>query len=169
MKNVILLIVAVGIIIFISFGNKTKEKDQTYVEDMENSIFDQNDNVLELEKDENLISPQLLNHIWVWDKTVMSNDDIIIPQKPKVFTLKFAKEKMVSGTTDCNNFFGPYNITEDHKITFGPLSSTLMFCEGSQESVFVSQISESNKFFFDEAGNLVLLLPFDSGSVIFKK
>jgi hypothetical protein len=44
-----------------------------------------------------------------------------------------------------------------------------MFCESSEEDIFLKYITESNKIFFDDSGNLVLLLPYDSGSVIFKK
>ncbi|MDQ5883239.1 MAG: hypothetical protein QG654_151 [Patescibacteria group bacterium] len=99
----------------------------------------------------------------------MNDDKVVIPKKVNAFTLTFDKNGQVSGTTDCNNFSGSYEVKADGSITFGPFMSTLMFCESSEEDIFLKYITESNKIFFDDSGNLVLLLPYDSGSVIFKK
>jgi hypothetical protein len=49
------------------------------------------------------------------------------------------------------------------------MASTLMYCEGSQESEFIRMVSSANQVFFDSNNNLVLLLPYDSGSVMFIK
>jgi heat shock protein HslJ len=54
-------------------------------------------------------------------------------------------------------------------MNIGPLASTKMFCENSQEDVFTKAITQSNKYMIDGSGNLVLLLAYDSGSVLFKK
>lgn len=106
---------------------------------------------------------------WFWEKTVMNDGAVIEPKNPNVFSLTFSKDGNVSGKTDCNGFGGSYQVDPDNSISFGPFMSTLMFCENSQEVVFSKNVSDSNKVFFTEEGNLVLLLPYDSGSVIFKK
>ena len=104
---------------------------------------------------------------WVWEKTVMNNDEVTTPNQAEAFTVTFDAEGQVTGTTDCNNFFGSYEI-ENNKITFGPLASTKMFCEDSQENVFHGFLGEVGSFFIDESNRLVLEIKFDSGSIIFK-
>lgn len=113
------------------------------------------------------IDGQLVGVKWIWEKTVMNDDATILPEKSDAFSLTFTEDGNVSGTTDCNGFGGSYTLGEDNKISFGPFMSTLMYCEGSQEAIFSKNVSDSNMVFFTEEGNLVLLLPYDSGSVIF--
>lgn len=105
----------------------------------------------------------------MWEKTIMNDGKIEIPKKANIFSLTFTKDGQVSGTTDCNNFSGSYEVKADGSLTFGPFMSTLMFCEGSQEPIFVNKVSEANQIFFTKEGNLTLLLPYDSGSILFKK
>lgn len=109
---------------------------------------------------------KLTSTSWVWQKTVMNDDTTIEPMKSGAFSLTFTADGNVSGTTDCNNFFGAYTLT-DTKIVFGPLASTMMFCENSQESVFTRSLENIDSVFFDTNGNLVLLIKYDSGSILF--
>lgn len=108
------------------------------------------------------------NQTWVWTETIMNNDTSIIPEKAGAFTITLADGK-VSGKTDCNSFFSTYQIGSDGVISFGALGSTKMACEGSQESVFTDFISNTSRYILSPAGDLVLLLKMDSGSVMFKK
>ncbi|GEM_PF-895967 len=114
--------------------------------------------------------PRLAEHTWVWRETQMNNDDVIAPVRADAFTLRFdADERRVYGTTDCNGFSGTYAVGADNALSFGPFVSTEMYCEGSQEDVFVRMVTESSHTFFTEDGNLVLLLAYDSGSVLFDR
>jgi heat shock protein HslJ len=106
---------------------------------------------------------------WVWDKTQMNDDSVITPKKPGVFSITLTADGKISGKTDCNGFFGSYQLGTDGFITFGPLASTMMYCEGSQEAIFMKQINDSNQYLLDPSGNLVLLIKYDSGSILFKK
>lgn len=111
----------------------------------------------------------LTGETWVWAETIMNDDEYITPNKPGVFTLVFNEaEGSVTGTTDCNNFRGNY-AAEGDTIAFSDFASTLMFCEGSQEAEFVQMVSAANSYMITQEGKLALLLPFDSGSVIFEK
>jgi heat shock protein HslJ len=111
----------------------------------------------------------ITENTWVWEKTVMNDDTVITPKTPGVFTLNFKADRNMSGTTDCNGFSASYEISADGSLTIGPLASTKMFCEGSQEQEFTKYITTGLRIFFDQNQNLVLLLPYDSGSIIFKK
>lgn len=112
---------------------------------------------------------EIQSKTWVWQKTVMSDGSVVIPKKIGIFTLEMKPDGNLSGKTDCNGFFGDYKIGTDGVISVGPLASTMMFCEGSQEREYTNAISTSSRYMLDESGNLVLLLQYDSGSVFFKK
>ncbi len=111
----------------------------------------------------------LADSSWNWVSTGMSNSTTITPSKKDLFSLTFTNDGKVSGTTDCNSFSGTYTKGENNMITFSEFASTQMYCEGSQESAFIDMISKTDHFMFTNDGNLILLLKYDSGSVLFKK
>lgn len=112
---------------------------------------------------------RLINSTWIWVRTDMSNDEVIMPKAGDKFSIDFDPSGKLSGTTDCNGFFGSYTLGANGRIEFGPFGSTLMYCEGSQEGIFTSAVAKADRVFFTQNGNLVLLLPMDSGSIIFRK
>ncbi|HOF50493.1 MAG TPA: META domain-containing protein [Candidatus Colwellbacteria bacterium] len=114
------------------------------------------------------IKDSLTGPTWVWEQTTMNDDSVIAPREADAFTLKFSTDGRVSGTTDCNNFSGSYEAGNDGAISFGEFASTLMFCEGSQENEFMTAVINSDHYLMDSAGNLVLLLKFDSGEMRFR-
>jgi heat shock protein HslJ len=91
---------------------------------------------------------------WTWVKTI-NEGKTTTPKKPTVFTITFAKDGTLTGTTDCNNFFGSYKVT-DTKLTFGVLGSTQMFCEDSQESDFIISLQGTNSYSIDKSSNLTI-------------
>ncbi|MCD8507919.1 MAG: META domain-containing protein [Candidatus Pacebacteria bacterium] len=82
--------------------------------------------------------------------------------------LTFTNDGNIYGTTDCNGFGGSYTL-DGTKISTSEFFSTMMFCENSQERDFMDMVSVADQVFFDDADNLVLLLPYDSGSIIFSR
>lgn len=108
----------------------------------------------------------LMSNAWLWKETLMNDDTIIRPNKVDAFSLTFTADGRVSGTTDCNGFGGGYSVEND-LLTMGEFMMTMMFCEGSQEMEFQKMLSQPVTFMFTDAGELVLMLPYDSGSVIF--
>lgn len=122
-------------------------------------------------KDNNLVEIKdffgLTNKTWKWVKTQMNDDTVITPKKADVFTVKFNEDGKINGTTDCNGFFGGYEINEN-KLQFGEFGMTRMFCEGSQENIFVEALGEVDSYFINQEKNLILELKMDSGSMIFE-
>ncbi len=104
---------------------------------------------------------------WVW-KSAQSAGVSLTPQKPDVFMITFSADGHVSGKTDCNSFSGTYQVGSDGVLTLGPLASTLMFCEGSQESQFTSLFSEMSRYVVSDS---VLTLRKNDGlnSMVFVK
>lgn len=113
-------------------------------------------------------SSDIENITWVWTETIVNNDTSITPKRPGVFSITLA-DGNVEGKTDCNSFFSTYRIGSDGIISFGPIGSTKMACEGSEEAIFTDFIAKTTRYTLDANKNLVLLLEQDSGSVMFKK
>lgn len=108
----------------------------------------------------------LTNRSWKWVQTQMNDDSITRPSKADGFTITFTDDGKISGTTDCNNFAGTYT-RQDNQLTFGPFMSTKMYCEGSQETVFLKQLSEVQSYLFVD-NRLILEIKYDSGQLIFE-
>ncbi len=113
-----------------------------------------------------VLAQALTSQPWLWEKTVMNDDTVIVPKKTDAFKLTFDGSGRVSATTDCNGFGGSYSVT-DGVLSMGKFMMTMMYCEGSQEMEFQQMLSEQVTLMFTDTGELVLMLPLDSGSVIF--
>lgn len=101
-----------------------------------------------------------LTGTWMWLETRHSNAKVVTPNKEGVFSIALdASGKRVVGTTDCNGFFGQFTLGSNNSITVGPLASTLMYCEGSQEEEFSKAVSDATSYSFASEGRLVLSGP----------
>ena len=71
-------------------------------------------------------------------------------------TLVFEEDR-AGGNGSCNAFGGHYT-AENGKLTFGPIESTLMYCEGTmdQESAYFSALQEAAGYQI-RGGNLQIL------------
>lgn len=104
---------------------------------------------------------------WTWIRANYNNDTQVAPVKASAFTLTFRDDGSFSATTDCNSLRGTYELTEN-RITFGPVMSTRMHCDGSQEGVFVKLLEQFQSYLFTSRGDLIFDLKFDSGSAVFR-
>ncbi len=112
-------------------------------------------------------TPELLqSKTWVWQKTVVIGETTITPNKPGIFTLTFQKDGKVIGKTDCNGFGGEYTLGVSGVLRFEPFMSTLMYCEGSQESAYNIVLGQTTRYAIDSTG--VLSLSGSAGTVYFK-
>lgn len=108
----------------------------------------------------------LSEHVWTWRETVLPSDEFIVPNKADAFTLTFATDRKMKGTTDCNGFSGTYSVS-NWQLTFGSMMSTLMFCEDSQETEYTNALSDTESFAFNKESNLILTLGQEQGSMTF--
>ncbi len=93
---------------------------------------------------------------WVWNKTLVDGVNQVTPEKKGVFTLKLNEDGTLSGTTDCNSYFGTYKVGSDGVVSFGALGLTRMACENSQESVFTSYLQGVSSYNLGLDGVLTL-------------
>jgi len=104
---------------------------------------------------------------WQWQRTVYSNDTLVEPADSSEFVASFAADGTFSSGTDCNAVFGSYG-SNATSVSFGPLAATKMFCgEDTVEAEYTSMLAEVESYMVNDEGNLVLMLKFDSGSMIF--
>lgn len=73
-------------------------------------------------------------------------------------TMTFAADGTVSGSGSCNQYSGSFR-TDGDRIEFGPVSSTLMGCEGQrgeQEAAFLSALQGAATWRQTDDGNLMI-------------
>jgi len=104
---------------------------------------------------------------WKWVNALYGDGREIVPKNPDAFTITFSNDGTFSASTDCNGLGGDYT-DKKNLLTFGPIVSTQMFCEGSQESEFGQLIQNTSSYHFSSKGELIFDLKFDSGSVVFR-
>ena len=90
-----------------------------------------------------------------WVVTSASGEFVDATNPP---TIAFGADGTVSGTTGCNQYTGTYEVNGS-AITFGPLSQTLMLCEGpagTSETLFGPAIQGATSWAVDADGNLTI-------------
>jgi heat shock protein HslJ len=81
-------------------------------------------------------------------------------------SIVFKEDGRIEGNVGCNGFGGDYTV-EGNTITFGPIVSTLMFCEGpvgDQETTTLNVLVETVTFVME--GDTVTITSADGSSVI---
>lgn len=105
---------------------------------------------------------------WVWQGSYFNNDTEVLPRKVGIFTLSLDADGRFSASTDCNAMGGSYRVDKTiQSITFGPIISTKMYCQNSQEQTFLRLLSEVNSYGFED-GKLLLQYPYDTGTAVFE-
>ncbi|HXY05704.1 MAG TPA: META domain-containing protein [Burkholderiaceae bacterium] len=104
---------------------------------------------------------------WIWRLATYGDGTRIEPRVPEKFTLTFSPDGTFAATTDCNALSGSYT-AEKNELSFGPIASTRMFCEGSQEQDFQELLAQVHAYHFGPNGELVLDLKVKSGTAQFR-
>lgn len=90
----------------------------------------------------------------------VTTGNVVTPKKADVFTLSFTSEGTVAVGTDCNSMSSTYEKIgsggEKQKISFGQITSTSMYCEGSQEQEFSDLLTRTTAYAFTSKGELLL-------------
>jgi len=120
--------------------------------------------------DENTHStdPQsVLNKTWQWVSTITPVEKIAV-YNPERYTIILTDEGKLQARFDCNRGGGEFKISPG-KLSFGPLMSTRMACpEDSLDGAFMRDLQRVVSFFV-ENGMLYLELPYDSGTMKFRR
>ncbi|MFA7302569.1 MAG: META domain-containing protein [Candidatus Paceibacterota bacterium] len=104
---------------------------------------------------------------WIWQRTDYADGRTVVPNVLGSYTLAFAKDGQVAVGTDCNHAGGEYT-AYNNSLTFANMRTTLMYCEGSEETVFMKILQETGSYRFTSRGELVLGLKNDGGTATFR-
>ena len=102
-----------------------------------------------------------------WSLVSYGPADSQISTAPDVDTsIEFTSDGTLNGNVGCNGFGGDFTVDGD-TITFGPIVSTMMFCEGpvgEQEAATLLVFHESASFVLD--GDTLTVTSADGSSVV---
>ena len=80
---------------------------------------------------------------WIYTEDVSGNIKFT-PKRSEAFKMQFTEDRM-SSATDCNTMGGSF-IVEGQNLSFGPLMSTLMYCDGSDEAVYSLSLGSTSSY-----------------------
>lgn len=120
------------------------------------------------EPDTHNIDPlSVIGKTWQWVGTVTPVERIAV-SAPEQYTIHLTTDKRVHARFDCNHGGGSYRIAPG-KLSLGPLSSTRMACPpDSLDSLFLRDLQRVASYFIQD-GSLYFELPYDSGTMRFRK
>lgn len=112
------------------------------------------------------MEPPITGTVWKWQVTQFSDDRRIAVPAPERYTIQFGEDGRLSVRADCNLGVGAYR-REGGRIDIGPLALTRAACPAdSLDGPFLAQLERVTGVTRD-GDQLVLLLSFDSGAMIF--
>ncbi len=100
-----------------------------------------------------------------WELVSYGDPSNLTPALPDVDTFVEFKDGQMGGNVGCNGFGGEYSVDGD-TITFGPVMSTMMYCEAiaEQEAGTLAVFQEKAKFVLD--GDMLTITSADGSSAI---
>lgn len=105
---------------------------------------------------------------WEWESLV-TPVETVKPDRPDRYTVRFERTGRVSVRADCNRGGGPYTVTNDRRISVGPIALTRVGCPpGSLGDRFARDVGRVSSYFVRDA-RLFLEMPVDSGTLRFRK
>ncbi len=113
------------------------------------------------------VTNSLVGKEYRWLRTELKSNKVILPITQGKFILTFSEDLKFTSLTDCNTNGGNYSLKED-KITFTDFVATRMYCENSQEEIFIRDLQKTVSFELLPDETLILNLPNNSGRMYFR-
>jgi heat shock protein HslJ len=111
-------------------------------------------------------NPGIMQAVWVWQRSEMSNDTTIVPPDPNRYTIRFRADGRLAIRADCNQGGGTYTL-DGARLTITPGPMTLIACGPmSQDTAFMRGLRDVATYVMD-GNNLVLNLKVDAGNMVF--
>lgn len=106
---------------------------------------------------------------WALEEIVYSDDKVLKPYQNEKLTVEFGAEGTISGNAGINRFRGTYSAGKDGSFSAGRLAMTrAMNPPGSIADSYAQELQRARRFLLQD-GKLILLLPVDTGSVVFRR
>lgn len=111
-------------------------------------------------------STTLTSGRWVWKYTDLL-DETRRESTNDAYKLSFHDDLTYESATDCNALSGTY-VVDNEVLSLGQPAMTKMFCEGSEEMAYVSELELTNSYVI-EGNTLRLNLNRDFGTMVFSR
>ena len=107
--------------------------------------------------------------VWEWQGSQYSDGTEAVPEDPSRYTIEFADDGTATIQADCNQVRADYVANEDDStLSITPGASTKVACpEDSLDSELMRDLEGAAIYFFDDAGDLLIDIKFDSGTMRF--
>lgn len=89
---------------------------------------------------------------WRWTETERPDGTRIVPEAGKTFVVRLGSDLRFTVTGDCNTIAGMFSLRRGSLIAITDLVSTKMFCEGSQEPLFLEDFANSASYAVKKGG-----------------
>lgn len=116
-------------------------------------------------EEESSSNSRLFDNSWVWVRTEYLDGDILQSRTDR-FVLTFNEAGTMNSSTDCNSLSGDF-VIDGEVLSFGPFMSTLMYCDGSLEGDYGSNLALTNSYTI-VGDELRLNLDRDFGVMVFR-
>jgi len=113
-----------------------------------------------------VINP-LIGKEYSWLRTELKNNKVILPIMQGKFKLTFSEDMKFTLVTDCNTNGGMYVVNEKN-LTFTEIIATRMYCEKSQEEVFIRDLQKTSSYEILPDETLILNMVDNSGRIYFR-
>jgi len=120
------------------------------------------------EKVNGVFTNLLIGKEYRWLRTELKNNKVILPISQGKFILIFSEDLKFTVNTDCNTNGGTYYLSEN-TLSFSETVATRMYCEKSQEEVFIRDLQKTSSFEILPDETLILNLSDNLGRMYFKK
>ena len=112
--------------------------------------------------------PEIVGVVWKWERSLASNDDILIVDDPERYTLEFMPDGSFSIRADCNRASGTYTL-DGSSLSIEVTVSTLAECEpGSLYDEYIKYLNATVSYVTVD-GELAISLIYDTGIMMFAK
>lgn len=138
----------------------TADKDDEFLNPGDEIAWTGNEDIIDL------IPQWFLSKQWIRQHTI-ENNITTTPKQAGKFSITFNEDNTYNATTDCNSMHGTYTISDGQAITLEPGAMTEMYCEWSQEMIFIHMLSLIEGFDLNDDGSLFLDIN-NRDSMIFK-
>lgn len=109
----------------------------------------------------------LIGKEYKWLRTELKNNNIVLPLVQGKFSLIFSEDLKFSVQTDCNSNGGNYSF-EESRLSFKDIVATRMYCENSQEEVFIRDLQKTSSYEILPDETLILNFSDNSGRIYFR-
>jgi heat shock protein HslJ len=114
------------------------------------------------------LPPEVVGPVWEWVSFVTPKEELNVAD-PEHYTIAFTADGAVALQVACNRGMSHVTVKPDNRISFSPIGVTMMFCaEENLGHRFTEELERVGSFFMLE-DDLLLELPYDSGTLRFRK